>query len=50
MYIIKSSDDKEILEKLAQFEHIKKEEIPSIEPLNIKTRTINPLVKGKRLY
>ena len=50
MYIIKSSDDKEILEKLAQFEHIKKEEIPSIEPLKIKNRELNPLVRGRRLF
>ena len=50
MYILKRCADKEILEKLAQFEHIKKEEIPNLEPLKIKTRTINPLVKGKRLY
>ena len=50
MYILKRCADKEILEKLAQFEHIKKEEIPNLEPLKIKTRTINPLIKGKRLY
>lgn len=48
-YFLNKSKKKEISEKLDSFYHIKKEEIPVIDIPQIKARTINPLVKGKRL-
>ncbi len=44
---LKTSNDKYLLDKIYLFENIK--EIPDIAIPNIKIKSINPLVKGKRL-
>lgn len=39
----------ELRELINEFENIKKEDVPSIQLLNVKTRDLNPIVNGKRI-
>ena len=46
---LKNTDDAELLTYINKFENITESEIPDISLKNVKTRDLNPLVKGKRL-
>ena len=47
--ILKTKQDKELMEYLHIFQTIKKEEIPNIESPQIKIRNLQPIVAGKRI-
>ena len=47
--ILEKSNDSELLRLLFKFHNIQKEQIPKTNIPNLKVRTINPLVNGKRL-
>ena len=48
--ILKNSSSKTLLTKLKMFFTIQKKDIPNIGNVQLKERTINPLVRGKRLF
>jgi len=45
----KSENDNELKHLIIKFENIKEEDIPDIKLPEIKTRNLNPIVKGKRI-
>ena len=49
IYRLKSVNDSKLLEYFDKFENITLDEIPSICLPNIKIRSLNPLVQGKRI-
>ena len=46
---LKNSEDDEIIKKLNKFENISVEEIPTTDIPEVKSRELNPLVKGIRI-
>lgn len=49
MYKLKQENDIELNKYLKEFENIEKDEIPDFILPKVKTRNLNPLVKGKRI-